>query len=525
MPATDGSGPTIRTLIADLNAWVGELMSCWVPSSTREARVIRDPIHGFIRLAPHEAELLDTPLMQRLRYISQNGLARLVYPGMAHSRLDHSLGVLQTAQLMMDSLVAQGALVDPRTRVHVRMAALLHDVGHVLFSHMGEEVLERLLPDLFQTVRREDYADTPRFFHSDSGRDVPSGEILSFLLITSESFRDVVQDQIFSRIPIADVSPSTIDLEAVGNMIMGKEAPGFPPWASDLINGSFDADKLDYIMRDCHYSGVEAEVDTSRLIHSLRVVREGAGDWSGALSVAGGSLNYLEQILLAKITLYVAIYHHQKIRSIECMFKSVFDKLPVSATGAGQLVRPSRCVDFLSLTEFDFWSRGLQTPGVQDLIRTLYERRLLRRCLVLDRTTVKERSWGRLENLKDELNEDPSEQENLRDLIYNELPQAHQHGAHHLWIDFPEPPDVDNETRECPIQLSPQIVRAMSDVVPSIDDWIKSYVVNKGRGHVFYVPDLAARQAVATKAEELLRTRYNIELETPLARAALKDIA
>lgn len=101
---------------------------------------IRDTIYGFVEPSKDEWNLLDSPLMQRLRRIRQLALAYLVYPGALHTRFEHSLGVYHLASVMADKLFTDKADRDKKSIV--RMAALLHDVGHGPFSHVSESVLE-----------------------------------------------------------------------------------------------------------------------------------------------------------------------------------------------------------------------------------------------------------------------------------------------------------------------------------------------------------------------------------------------
>ena len=103
---------------------------------------VRDPVHGFLALCETATKLVGTRLFQRLRGIRQLALANLVYPGALHTRFDHSLGVCHVAQLMAEQL-----RIDPDEsrgeRKLVRIAALLHDLGHGPFSHVSENLLDR----------------------------------------------------------------------------------------------------------------------------------------------------------------------------------------------------------------------------------------------------------------------------------------------------------------------------------------------------------------------------------------------
>src|SRR5260221_11893281 len=103
-----------------------------------EGTRIRAPIHNFIELTEEEVKLLATPLLQRLRRIRQLAMASLLYPGAVHTRFDHTLGVTHVAGLMAKRLG-----LDDHERRLVRLAGLLHDLGHGPFSHVSEALLER----------------------------------------------------------------------------------------------------------------------------------------------------------------------------------------------------------------------------------------------------------------------------------------------------------------------------------------------------------------------------------------------
>ena len=104
-------------------------------------REIRDPVHGLIRLSDQEIRIIDSPTFQRLRRIKQLALAQLVYPGALHTRFEHSLGTLHVASQIMGAIARKERLCDTDVEI-VRLASLLHDVGHGPFSHVSEYLLE-----------------------------------------------------------------------------------------------------------------------------------------------------------------------------------------------------------------------------------------------------------------------------------------------------------------------------------------------------------------------------------------------
>ena len=135
----------------------------------RYAKTIRDPVHGWIRLLDSEAKIVDSPLLQRLRYVKQLGFAYLVYPSATHTRFEHTLGVLYIANMLIERIRHLVATADePHVRAlkpifedrdksselirSLRLAALLHDVGHPPWSHAIEH---DLLDMVVRTTARE----------------------------------------------------------------------------------------------------------------------------------------------------------------------------------------------------------------------------------------------------------------------------------------------------------------------------------------------------------------------------------
>ncbi len=254
----------IAEVRSQTNQWVSEVIRATAAPKVRDFKVIRDPIHDFMRISPHEVAMLDCPVMQRLRRIRQNALCYYVYPGMHHTRFEHSLGVVHVSELMLCALQERHKkVVDTRTKAVVRLAALLHDVGHVFFSHLGESLLEEEYGETFDDLATETIDGIPRAF-----ANVGIGEMLSYLIITSAPFSLYFEEAMSKNLEgdseLADIKPTEI-----ARLIIGKAASENEQYMADIIHSGMDADKIDYFMRDCHYSGIRAEVDASRLINTI----------------------------------------------------------------------------------------------------------------------------------------------------------------------------------------------------------------------------------------------------------------
>ena len=242
-------------------------------------RDLRDPVHGFIRIEGRECDVVDTPVFQRLRRIKQLALAHLVYPGAVHNRLEHTLGVMHVAGRLCEKLD-----IDPEKRRLIRLAALLHDIGHGPFSHPSEEVLSALAADEL----------------SDSSATDKIHE-----LITREIIRT---DQDLGKL-ISDRDRE--DIIKLLDQGLGQ------PIHKDLVSGPLDADKQDYLLRDSYHCGVRYGVyDIDRLHDVLCRVTDQPGD---TLAIDEDGINTLEQFVLARYYLTTQVISHKGRRITDAM--------------------------------------------------------------------------------------------------------------------------------------------------------------------------------------------------------------
>ncbi len=223
-------------------------------------KVIRDPVHDHIELDDFALSLIDSPLVQRLRRIKQLGFSNLVYPGANHTRFEHSLGVYHLTRM----LIAQ---VEEHRQKELLAAALLHDVGHGPFSHATEYLIK------CYTKRK----------HDDVEALLRKGEV-----------SDVLRD-------------NSISISAVGSHIRGETSIG------QIINSEIDADKMDYLVRDAHYTGVAfGLIDHIRLIHEIKF-RE------NRLVLDTGGLQAAESLLVSRFLMHPTVYFHHVSRIAESM--------------------------------------------------------------------------------------------------------------------------------------------------------------------------------------------------------------
>ncbi len=321
-------------------------------------REIRDPVHGFVSVEGRELDVLDTPLFQRLRRIHQLAMAHLVYPGALHTRFDHTLGVLHVA----GRLCKQFNIDEHHTKI-IRLAALLHDIGHGPFSHVSESILTRV-----------------------------SGEALAQKAGKHDKIHELITHQIILENTDLDHGLSKKDREDVVKLLRD----GFDQRIyRDIISGPLDADKQDYLLRDSYFCGVSYGVYDIDQLHNTLTTAIDEGEKVMVVDESG--VHSLEQFVLAKYYLTTQVYRH-KVRLISdnmlvrCMLLGVeHDKLPFLESLFRYPTDASRQSDYLQ--NYLSWDdQRLSTELLKNeysgslagqMFRRLIERRLFKRVIDL----------------------------------------------------------------------------------------------------------------------------------------------
>ena len=310
-------------------------------SDSSEPYEIRDPVHGFIRLNQLEWDVINQPVFQRLRRIRQLGWTDMVYPGATHTRFEHSLGVMHVASRMFDALLRRSRDVlcssdyrfdDAslgRQRRIIRLAALLHDLGHGPFSHAAEELLP-LKPDGSNRYEHEEYS--------------------------AAALENCLDDLIENH------SESKVNGIHAKDILEIFETParsaGVLVW-KDLVSGQMDADRMDYLLRDAHHTGVQyGRYDLDRVIYTLRLCQDHETE-DHHIGVEEDGIHAVEGLLIARFMMFTQLYFH-KTRTIydyhlvECL-KKLLDN------AEGKFPPPAEIADFL---KWDDWKvHGLIAEG------------------------------------------------------------------------------------------------------------------------------------------------------------------
>ena len=339
---------------------------------------IKDPVYGYIRLTEIERNVIDTLAVQRLRRIRQLAGAEYVYPAANHTRFEHVLGAMYLAGVVAENIPTE---LSADEKQEVRLAALLHDVGHAPFSHLFEPFLLKYL-----------------------GRN---HEDMSTWIIANSSLSGVIEEQGF-------------DAKELSNLAVGKASKQGKRFLGQIISSSFDVDKMDFVVRDSYHTGAGyGSVDVFRLIYTMDIL-------DGNLAVDITALPTLESLILARLESFRAIYFHRACRAVQMMMLKALD----AAKEDLEILNVKTPDEYLEWDDYTVWSKLLLNPKSRQIIRELSERRLLK-C-----------AYERTFFVKDELVSSVFTNENVRLKLEEDIATKAKIPLSDIGIDVPSLPSV-----------------------------------------------------------------------------------
>jgi len=261
-------------------------------------KIIIDSVHGDISLSKLETELIDTPTFQRLKGIKQLGFAHTVYPGARHTRFEHSLGVMHIMSRILESLRSKDndAISEGHFR-KLRIAALLHDIGHYPYSHLMEKIdwdsTQKYISKKGQS--EEEKASLPK--------EYPKHDKLGEIVITER--KDIKET----------LERNNIDPQEIVAIVRGQHQS-----IPNLLNASLDADRLDYLVRDSHNTGLPyGRVDLNYIVNNLELI----GEKEKEVVVRAKARNSVEHMLMGRYFMFNTVYMHKTVFAFEEMIRKI----------------------------------------------------------------------------------------------------------------------------------------------------------------------------------------------------------
>ncbi len=336
-----------------------------------EHKVVHDAVHGSIGFHGVSLALLEVPELQRLHSIHQLGLAYLVYPGANHTRFEHSLGAFSVAGRICSSL----RMNEEESRL-VECAALLHDVGHLPFSHTFEFVLhEQFGIDHAEISRRLIRGEESALSPEDRrilGKYQTIPEALERHSIDPKEVAGLLEG----------ATPASSSQRTLHKM-RGQSHFNGKRYMSQLVNGPVDADQLDYLKRDAHYTGVAyGVIDLERLLGTLEI-------FNGDLVIDRRGLSAVEGMLVARALMFSSVYFHKTVRISELMLAKAVEELGKREVGSMH-----------AMTDAGLLAHLISHGGYQEEVATLIKyRRLFKKAYGVPVSDLGDDDWDGVETL------------------------------------------------------------------------------------------------------------------------------
>jgi deoxynucleoside triphosphate triphosphohydrolase SAMHD1 len=535
---------------------------------------VNDALWGTVSFTRMEVALLDSPLLQRLRYIRQRGAAHWVYPGAVHTRFEHLLGAMAMVRSMAAAFNqavkaslnrSESSPISESTVQVLRLAMILREAAQMAFSQASEGALSDL--PAFATLPKA-FSEALRVETDSASEDVSLPQIVGYFLARSDAMRKLLGlllDREGSS--LEKVKEQTADhvedvVRRISLAIIGRRIDDTLPLVHELVFGPFDAESIDALMRDARFAGLPTLMDEQRLLQKLDVKRMPLEEMPDAIltaisegnakadtwlfGVKASAAAVLDELQLARMLVTSKIYQHPKVLAVEQMLRSAIGSLVEAADATAVL-----CLLFSSSDDAvlgmhadglalalgikaDEGAKMQRVAAAAELLAALRDRRLWVRAfqfpewssaLDMGRNTSQE-----LELMRSELRhieKGPVLMGRVRDEAHRilDLLQAGKWGR--LSLDSLvsarslECTSSDTEVGRAYIIRPSQKSYQFSELLSIRGSWLDHYNAGQPRDHVFSPPDIA--DAVYVAFERVARIDYGVWLPESSIEASKRD--
>lgn len=524
-----------------VNEFVKAYLDKYAPCVYDKTKVIHDPVWGTCLFYQWELEILDSPLLQRLRNISQLGLTMLTYPTAHHSRFEHTLGVMSVITKMVNHINQETSnpVISNGDFYTLRLAALLHDVGHCFCSHLSESIYGQQW-EFVQLKKSFEIFSTAK-----------EHEIFAYIIINTEAFRDFID----KKVHLWDSQPDVDQLlRDIGYMIVGANLPvrKLPDgsyekkyYLTQMINGQYDADKLDYLRRDSYTAGLALTYDIDRFLYKVRIAPKNETD--GTKNVIGKHLvipisgvSAVEEMAFSQLMLASYIYQHQKVLATDALMRDIVEGL----VNNEKLRHPC---DFLYYCDTDILGIASENPDVDfakkiseqsfnastnkkiaDIVERLNHRDLPKRAFVVNCSTVinsPDNKQYPVSDIADRLkgiSELRNEIYNVAVKISNSIPKnkggKKPIDLYDIYISIPKTSIAKDLSNALVLKNNGEFVD-LSKIV-RLSDWADAFAWHKWNAYVFSQADILPIVSIAAK---VVFERHNIQFDEDAVFSAIRD--
>lgn len=430
-------------------------------------RTVMDPVHGGISFFPHEASAIDHPLFQRLRFIVQNDITSLAFPGTTHTRFQHSIGAMHIAGRFVKALI-RSYLSDPQNKRRktltedqaesiryfyycLRLAALLHDGGHFPFSHQFEisDPVRKMLGNksvFKQLWKGEDWKAYYRAMPSKLRHEHYSARVAHEILKSQPPVPGLHVEDVIGMMETTSCKTSDrfnnasmqvlgvllrdpVELNTLKSSDAGEVLRSF---FQTIVSGELDIDKMDYLLRDSFYSGCKyGQYNLDHLLNTLRIGFTKQPRWVG-LAITEKGIGAFEDFVHSRFQLYQQVYSHKTVVGFKWLLKAAMNNvLNPAHTRRHVRLALTDINEFQHFTDMFFWEefRKLAREHAGSASERLINRRPLQ-YLQTGEDLSQFRKSQTVQQLVSELKRDPRFKNTTPDVIFYESPIKFSKVAH-----------------------------------------------------------------------------------------------
>ena len=504
-------------------------------------KVIHDPVWGTTLFYRWELQILDSPLLQRLRNITQLGLAMLTYPSAQHTRFEHTLGVMSVVTKMVNHINQKENIpvISNEDFYILRLAALLHDVGHCFCSHLSEAIYGKLKP----------FVDLKKSF--EIFQSAKEHEIFAYLIINSKSFKKFIKDKV-------KLWNTTIDLDNlflnIGFMIVGaplhyqdEPSGGYERkyYLTQIINGQYDADKLDYLRRDSYTAGLALTYDIDRFLYKIQIsckeeTINGHNVRGKHLVIPVTGVSAVEEMAFSQLMLASYIYQHQKVLATDALIQDIVEGL----SNNEKLTHPCDFLYYCDDDIFGIYSSNLDDDfkrkisqksfcsssykKMEDIVKRIKERDLPKRAFTVNYSTVLKDGGHKqyiVSDIADRLKEIVKlreeiceETKKILDILPKEKGGKQPVDLYDIHIAIPKTSIAKDLSNALVINNVGKFV-SLSEIV-RLSDWADAFAWHKWNAYIFSKVDILPMVSIASK---VVLQRHGLQFDENTVFASIKS--
>lgn len=524
-----------------VNAFVKSYLNKYKPCSYDRTKVIHDPVWGTCLFYQWELEILDSPLLQRLRNISQLGLTMLTYPTAHHSRFEHTLGVMSVVTKMVNHINQENSnpIISNEDFYTLRLAALLHDIGHCFCSHLSESIYGK----------QKEFVELKKSF--EIFLTAKEHEIFAYIIINTQEFQNFIKNKVCLWDNSIDIEKILID---IGYMIVGASIPTErlkdgtyerKYYLTQMINGQYDADKLDYLRRDSYTAGLALTYDIDRFLYKIKIATKDEKD--GKKYIRGKHLvipisgvSAVEEMAFSQLMLASYIYQHQKVLATDALMQDVVEGL----VNNGKLQHPC---DFLYYCDTDILGISSENPDedfktkiseesfdastdkkISDIVKRLNHRDLPKRAFVVNCSTVinsPEQKQYPVSDIADRLkgisrlrNDICSVAIEISNVLPKKLGGKKHIDLYDIYISIPKTSIAKDLSNALVLKNNGEFVD-LSKIV-RLSDWADAFAWHKWNAYVFSQADILPIVSIAAK---IIFERHNIRFDEEAVFSGIRE--